>query len=118
MVTQVPGDELENVTFEEVEHFRPARRWLYRLSTPIRFTNNDLKSYVEGELQTEYVVVSWGRDGDTCIFPADDEGRILDMLGFNGRMGWNEPVARLQEWIDGATYGIGSGLSFDEVAVR
>lgn len=43
------------------------------------------------------------------------DGRILDFLGFNGKMGWDSPEARLQEWLGGATYGVGCGLTFEQV---
>jgi len=103
-------------TYEEVENSRPARRWLYKLSTPIKWTQDYTKSYAEGDERTEFVVVSWGRDGDTCIFPADNEGRLLDTLGFNGRMGWDEPRQRLEEWLGGVVYGLGCGLTFEQVS--
>lgn len=101
--------------FVEIEHLRPARRWLYRLPSPIRYSRSVFTSYADGTETTEHVVVSWGRDGDTCIFPADTEGRLLDTLGFNGRMGWDEPEGRLIAWLDGDVEGLGCGLSYAEV---
>lgn len=117
-ITGMP--EIKEVTFEEVMHksFDGTQRWLYRLSEPIRYSNHADRLYSGGECTTEYVLVSWGREGDTCIFPAEANGGIADMEGFNGRMGWDEPVARLQEWIDGAVYGGGIGESFAAVRVR
>jgi len=89
----------EKVTYEEVPHSRPARRWLYKLSRPVRFTQGFDKEYSDGECTTEHVVVSWGRDGDTCIFPGDEDGRILDMLGWVGRDYWVPASEFVGEWL-------------------
>lgn len=41
---------------------------------------------VEGKPFT-HAVLSWGRAGDTCAFPATSEGKILDFCGFGFGLG-------------------------------
>lgn len=55
-------------------------RTLYRLSN---FTTTEGM----GGDRFEYVVLSLGRDGDTCAFPANEDGGILDLVGFGYGLG-------------------------------
>lgn len=57
-------------------------RTLYQLSAPV--TRDDARGRA---VTFDHLVLSLGRAGDTCVFPADDQGRILDMLGFGFGMG-------------------------------
>jgi hypothetical protein len=84
-----------------VELSRPqfGQRWLFELSEPVRYTTG-YTGYATGDLETVYVVVSWGRDGDTCIFPSDDAGTILDMLGFKSWGHWENADAAMDEWLE------------------
>ena len=57
-------------------------RTLYRLSETVT------RSAGHGLTVTfDHLVLSLGRDGDTCVFPADETGKILDFLGFGYGMG-------------------------------
>lgn len=57
-------------------------RTLYRLSETV--TRIDALGRT---VTFDYVVASLDRLGDTCAFPADHTGAILDMLGFGYGMG-------------------------------
>lgn len=57
-----------------------ANRTLYKLSEPT--TTEEMS----GE-QFQYVVLSLGRAGDTCAFPANDSGGVLDFIGFGFGVG-------------------------------
>lgn len=56
-------------------------RQLYTLTTPLK-----VEALPE---PVKYLVLSLGRHGDTCLFPSDSEGRIMDLLGVGFNMGPN-----------------------------
>jgi hypothetical protein len=71
-----------------------ARRWIYRLENAITY----------GGGETPFVCVSWGRYGDTNIFPCDSDGRILDLSGII-EIGewdfWKNPDEAMTEFLTG-----------------
>lgn len=71
---------MSTLTATRVDAPLRATRTLYKLSEPT--TSEEMK----GE-QFEYVVLSWGSDGDTCAFPANESGGVLDFLGFGFGVG-------------------------------
>lgn len=56
-----------------------GQRIVYRLSEPVR-----TDAYPH---PFEHVALSRGRLGDTCVFPSDEEGNLLDLVGFGFGMG-------------------------------
>lgn len=76
-------------------HPTSMARDIYRLPHEVPFDRFDPETgdYVHAGT-TPWVVVSWGRDGDTQIFPSSDEGRILDMSGLVRFGLWNWWVPR------------------------
>lgn len=62
---------------EKKDHPRAYGRWMYRLPFEVPFFDD----YGNPEGSSEWVVVSWGRDNDTNIFPCDEDGSILDFMG-------------------------------------
>lgn len=56
-----------------------GQRIVYRLSEPVK-TDACPNLF-------EYVALSLGRAGDTCVFPSDEEGNLLDLVGFGFVMG-------------------------------
>jgi hypothetical protein len=68
--------ETSGLTATFVEETRP-HKWIYKLSQAVtRF-----------EHTFDHLVLSWGRDGDTCVFPATPEGEIVDFVGFGFGLG-------------------------------
>ena len=67
---------------EKKPHPTSMARDIYRLPHEVPFDrfNSEAMDYVHAGT-TPWVVVSWGRDGDTQIFPSTDQGRILDWSG-------------------------------------
>lgn len=57
----------------------PHTRTLFRLSEPAVSEDHP------GPFQ--YIVLSLGRDGDTCVFPSDARGGILGWCGFGFGLG-------------------------------
>jgi len=57
----------------------PSNRIVYALSEPVM-----TRAYPH---RFGHVVLSLGRYGDTCVFPSDDQGRILDSIGFGYGIG-------------------------------
>jgi hypothetical protein len=74
-----------------------TRRWLFELSEEVRW--DDSSDYASGRRRTSMVVVSWGRLGDTCIFPSNEAGSILDMHGFKSWAGWIPAEEALDAWL-------------------
>lgn len=74
-----------------------TRRYVYRLGKPVAYTTlSEPKVLVE----TEYVAVSHGRDGDTLLFPCDAEGNALDFYGYATCDYWHpDPDGFLAEWL-------------------
>lgn len=71
-----------------------ARRWIYRLENDITY----------GSGETSFVCVSWGRAGDTNIFPCDSDGRVLDWSGFVEIEQWDfwkDPDEAMTEFLTG-----------------
>lgn len=62
------------ITAERVGEKQRDGRQVYRLSEAITSA-----AYPE---PFEYVVLSLGRAGDTCVFPSNEKGNILDFMGF------------------------------------
>ncbi len=90
------------ITFAEREHGIKTfgtQRWLFELSVPVRFDYRAEVEYRHGAESTRLVVVSWGRLGDTAIFPSDESGRILDMTGFKSWPLWMPAEACVAEWL-------------------
>lgn len=80
---------------------RPTK-WHYRLSTPVV---QHYLAVLDDSLRTRTVtdvVVSLGRDGDSAIFPADSDGRIVDFDALHTAPTWIAgPVSDfVQEWLD------------------
>lgn len=70
---------MSELTVERVRSVSPTR-WLYRLSE--KTTTKELAPE-----QFDHIVLSLGRLGDTCVFPANAEGGVLDFVGFGFGMG-------------------------------
>ena len=75
---------------ERRPHPTSAARYIYRLphEVPYDCYNSDDNEYARAGT-TPWVVVSWGRDGDTQIFPSDEGGRVLDWTGLVRFGLWN-----------------------------
>lgn len=54
-----------------------TNKWLYKLSETV----------TQYGYTFDHLVLSWGRDGDTCVFPATPEGKIVDFVGFGFEFG-------------------------------
>lgn len=83
--------ETAGLTATFVEQTR-SYRWLYRLSETVTCREHTF----------DYLILSWGRDGDTCVFPADETGKIIDFAGFGWTWGphrWLFPE-EMQAYVD------------------
>lgn len=100
---------MSTITAERVRGDFPAGRALYKLSQP---TTSE-----EHPEPFEFVVLSFGRDGDTCAFPANERGGIEDFFGFGFGMGPSRHLddseldAYVQECIDQHERDGGSGFT-------
>jgi hypothetical protein len=66
------------------------------LSSPIT------RTVLGEEFATDHVVVSHGRCGDTQIFPANEQGAVLDLLSLWGRDNEHVPHDEaVREWLEG-----------------
>ena len=101
--------DLEGITFDECERPPFAQRWLFKMSRPIPYTRDLEKKYADGELTTEYVIVSWGSHGDTLIAPAflNEKGyySIADMLGYWCADYWVDAHEAMAYWVAGKPAG-------------
>lgn len=98
------------LTAERVSADIISTRTLYRLSEP---------TVTKGVTEPfEYLVLSLGRYGDTCVFPSNEHGNILDLWGFGFGVGpsrWLvdcEFDAYVQACIEQHIKDGGSGLTF------
>lgn len=72
---------------ERTEPDTTLRKVVYRLAQPVTYQVFDPVADEYGQEQaTEFVVVSWGREDDTAIFPALPDGSILSF-----RHLWSDP---------------------------
>lgn len=102
------------VTWEPLESrsTHGVTRRLFELSHEVRFAGpRETCSNAEGAERTRFVVVSWGRDGDTGVFPSNERGEVLDWLGWSFGMGWQEHDDVLRRWAEGKNSG------FDEAPI-
>lgn len=76
-----PGGTITSIESLEMKDPR-MRRWVCRVEPAVRFSDGLDSNYEDGDESTHHLVVSWGREGDTGVFPANEAGGILDMLGF------------------------------------
>ncbi len=101
---------MSTITAERIGCPRSRMQTLYKLSVP-----TTTKEHPE---PFDHVLVSRGKMGDTCAFPADAGGRLLDGMGFGYAMGpsyWlsdDELDAFLQECIDQHEIDGGESLKF------
>ena len=76
-----------------------TRRWVYRVEPPVPVEewDNGAQAYVPAGF-TDWLVVSWGREGDTAVFPADEKGRILDMMDVYAAEWWEPHESAMEHW--------------------
>lgn len=74
---------------------RSATRHHYQLSSPVA------QSAAGVDFFTDHVVVSWGAEGETQIFPAGAEGNILDLVALWGRDYHVDHNEAVREWLEG-----------------
>lgn len=107
---------MSTITAERVGQPRTRMQTLYKLSAPTTSKQHPAPF--------EYVLVSLGRQGDTCVFPADADGRLLDGMGFGFAMGpgyWlvdDEFDAFVQECLDQHELDGGTASKFYPIAGR
>ena len=84
---------------------RPTK-WVYELAEPVtqRYLPHAYPSEVWADRQVSKVVVSIGRGGDSAIFPATEDGEILDFDALHTAGYWiTNPAEFMREWLAGAT---------------
>lgn len=94
--------EQEGRTAEFVSGNTPGtgRGWIYRVSPPLEFEKWEGNGYVPAG-STCFAVVSWGREGDTAIFPADETGRIQDFMPVYTAGYWKNHDEAMNDWVAG-----------------
>ena len=64
-----------------------STRTLYKLSEIRGVPEFKFLDYTGEMLRFDHVVLSLGSGGDTCAFPADADGKIMQLIGFGFGMG-------------------------------
>lgn len=114
----VEGNIKPGISFTELDRPAFGQRWLFRLSELVRFSYQDGVAYEKGEASTSLVVVSWGRMGDACIFPSNDEGWILDMYGYKSWDYYIDADEAMNEWLESYGRAVAQAAdSADEIEV-
>lgn len=92
-------------TYELVSEPMSGRRH-YRLSRPLKYEEYMPLTDTTVVKETDYFVVSLGRFGDMALFPADEQGRILEFVDLHSHPAWIVDYDEfIGEWIDGLVLG-------------
>lgn len=78
---------------------RIGRLHYYALDAPAEYVTEQFPVGIDMDLVVKkclHLVVSWGSQGDTGVFPCDHNGQFLDLIGYIVEPGWLKPSQALK----------------------